>query len=109
MIYSESINLLLLDLGDIPVAVEDIGLGEPELSKVINAIIRTNGIVLGTGPTVSDKSTMFGACIRKIRSPKIIIITVEDPVEYEIPGINQCQVYSDIDMTFSNPFGSILR
>ncbi|MDR1458052.1 MAG: GspE/PulE family protein [Puniceicoccales bacterium] len=109
MVYGESISLRLLDLGDAPVAIEDMGLGESELKKVINAITRPHGIVLVTGPTGSGKSTMLGACIRKIRSPEIRVITVEDPVEYEIPGINQCQVQSDIGMTFASALRSILR
>jgi type II secretory ATPase GspE/PulE/Tfp pilus assembly ATPase PilB-like protein len=65
--------------------------------------------VLVTGPTGSGKSTMLGACIRKIRSPEVRVITVEDPVEYEIAGINQCQVQSDIGMTFASALRSILR
>ncbi|MDR2735733.1 MAG: GspE/PulE family protein [Puniceicoccales bacterium] len=109
MVYGESISLRLLDLGDAPVSIEDMGLGEPELKKIVNAITRPHGIVLVTGPTGSGKSTMLGACIRKIRSPEIRIITVEDPVEYEIAGINQCQVQSDIGMTFASALRSILR
>lgn len=107
--YGESISLRLLNLGEAPVQLEKMGLGEKEFDQVVNAITRPHGIVLVTGPTGSGKSTMLNACIRKIEDPEIRIITVEDPVEYEIAGINQCQVQSDIGMTFASALRSILR
>jgi type II secretory ATPase GspE/PulE/Tfp pilus assembly ATPase PilB-like protein len=85
------------------------GLGNKQLEQIVNAITRPHGITLVTGPTGSGKSTMLNACIHKIRAPEIRIITVEDPVEYEISGINQCQVQSDIGMTFASALRSILR
>ncbi|MDR2806877.1 MAG: GspE/PulE family protein [Puniceicoccales bacterium] len=107
--YGESISLRLLNLGEAPVELEGMGLGKKEFDQIVNAITRPHGIALVTGPTGSGKSTMLNACIRKIRDPEIRIITVEDPVEYEIPGINQCQVQSDIGMTFASALRSILR
>ncbi|MDR0740172.1 MAG: GspE/PulE family protein [Puniceicoccales bacterium] len=107
--YGESISLRLLNLSEAPVELEGMGLGQKQLEQIINAISRPHGIVLVTGPTGSGKSTMLNACIHKIRDPEIRIITVEDPVEYEIAGINQCQVQSDIGMTFASALRSILR
>lgn len=107
--YGESVSLRLLNLGEAPVQLEKMGLGAKEFDQVVNAITRPHGIVLVTGPTGSGKSTMLNACIRKIEDPEIRIITVEDPVEYEISGINQCQVQSDIGMTFASALRSILR
>jgi type II secretory ATPase GspE/PulE/Tfp pilus assembly ATPase PilB-like protein len=107
--YGESISLRLLNLSEAPVELEGMGLGQKQLEQIINAISRPHGIVLVTGPTGSGKSTMLNACIHKIRDPEIRIITVEDPVEYEISGINQCQVQSDIGMTFASALRSILR
>ncbi|MDR2200540.1 MAG: GspE/PulE family protein [Puniceicoccales bacterium] len=107
--YGESVSLRLLNLNEAPVELESMGLGEKQLEQITNAIQRPYGIVLVTGPTGSGKSTMLNACIRKIRDPEIRIITVEDPVEYEIEGINQCQVQADIGMTFASALRSILR
>jgi type II secretory ATPase GspE/PulE/Tfp pilus assembly ATPase PilB-like protein len=107
--YGESISLRLLNLSEAPVELEGMGLGQKQLEQIVNAISRPHGIVLVTGPTGSGKSTMLNACIHKIRDPEIRIITVEDPVEYEISGINQCQVQSDIGMTFASALRSILR
>jgi type II secretory ATPase GspE/PulE/Tfp pilus assembly ATPase PilB-like protein len=107
--YGESISLRLLNLSEAPVELEGMGLGQKQLDQIVNAISRPHGIVLVTGPTGSGKSTMLNACIHKIRDPEIRIITVEDPVEYEISGINQCQVQSDIGMTFASALRSILR
>ncbi|MDR1366550.1 MAG: GspE/PulE family protein [Puniceicoccales bacterium] len=107
--YGESISLRLLNLSEAPVELDGMGLGQKQLDQIVNAISRPHGIVLVTGPTGSGKSTMLNACIHKIRNPEIRIITVEDPVEYEIAGINQCQVQSDIGMTFASALRSILR
>lgn len=107
--YGESVSLRLLNLSGAPLTLDNMGLGEKELEQIKNAVNMPHGIVLVTGPTGSGKSTMLGACIREICDPEIRIITVEDPVEYEIPGINQCQVQSDIGMTFASALRSILR
>ena len=107
--YGESVSLRLLNLSDAPLELEAMGLGAKELEQITNAINMPHGIILVTGPTGSGKSTMLGACIRGINHPDIRIITVEDPVEYEIAGINQCQVQSEIGMTFASALRSILR
>jgi type II secretory ATPase GspE/PulE/Tfp pilus assembly ATPase PilB-like protein len=107
--YGESISLRLLDQGSAPLTLEDLYLSPKEYQRIEFAIRKPHGIILVTGPTGSGKSTTLGACVRKIRCPELRIITVEDPIEYEIAGINQVQVQSDIGMTFASALRSILR
>ncbi|MDR2419794.1 MAG: GspE/PulE family protein [Puniceicoccales bacterium] len=107
--YGESISLRLLDQGSAPLTLEDLCLSPKEYQRLEYAIKKPHGIILVTGPTGSGKSTTLGACVRKIRCPELRIITVEDPIEYEIAGINQVQVQSDIGMTFASALRSILR
>ncbi|MDR0444764.1 MAG: GspE/PulE family protein [Puniceicoccales bacterium] len=109
VVYGESISLRLLDQGSAPITLEDLYLSPKEYQRIEFAIKKPHGIILVTGPTGSGKSTTLGACVRKIRSPELRIITVEDPVEYEVVGVNQVQVQSDIGMTFASALRSILR
>jgi type II secretory ATPase GspE/PulE/Tfp pilus assembly ATPase PilB-like protein len=107
--YGESISLRLLDQGSAPLTLEDLCLSPKEYQRIEYAIKKPHGIILVTGPTGSGKSTTLGACVRKIRCPERRIITVEDPIEYEVVGINQVQVQADIGMTFASALRSILR
>lgn len=107
--FGESVSLRLLNQGGERLTLEQLGL-LPEDQKRVEPIIRKpHGIILVTGPTGSGKSTTLGAFIRSIRSPERRILTVEDPIENEIEGVNQTQVQPEIGLTFANALRHILR
>lgn len=107
--YGESISLRLLSQGNRPVTLEELGLSKDDLKIIDQNIHKPHGIILVTGPTGSGKSTSLSAFVRRIRTPERRIITVEDPVEYEIEGVNQSQVHSEIGFTFASALRHILR
>ena len=107
--YGESISLRLLAQGSQPVTLEELGLMERDLEIIDQNIHKPHGIILVTGPTGSGKSTSLSAFVRRIRTPERRIITVEDPVEYEIDGVNQSQVHSEIGFNFASALRCILR
>ena len=84
-------------------------LGRPTSERFREAITRPHGMILATGPTGSGKSTTLYTALRAVANPKINVITVEDPVEYRIAGINQVQVNNRAGLTFANALRSILR
>ena len=107
--YGESIVMRILDPKSIQVKLEDIGI-EPFLFSVIEQeIAKPNGLILVTGPTGSGKTTTLYAFLRKIYSPEIKIITIEDPVEYHLTGITQTQVNDEKGYTFLEGLRSALR
>jgi general secretion pathway protein E len=105
----ESIVLRLLDRSNVVLDIEKLGLGGPLLKRVNELLDMSHGILLVTGPTGSGKTTTLYACLCKINTPDLKIITVEDPVEYQIPGINQIPVNPKIDLTFATGLRAILR
>lgn len=107
--YGESVVMRLLDRSKALLSLDQIGFEDRNLVAVKDLITKSHGIILVTGPTGSGKSTTLYAALSQINHPDIKIITVEDPVEYQIHGINQVQVNSKIDMTFSQALRSILR
>ena len=107
--YGESVSLRLLNQKSKPLSMRELGLQEnEEEEKVTRTLAAPHGIVLVTGPTGSGKSTSFTAFIRLINRPERRIITVEDPVEYEVPGVNQTQVHADIGLTFAHSLRAVL-
>lgn len=90
--YSESIVLRLLNPKNIGVPLEELGIPPKLLSIILKEIDKPNGMVLTTGPTGSGKTTTLYAFLKKIHSPTVKIITIEDPIEYHLPGIVQTQV-----------------
>jgi general secretion pathway protein E len=107
--FGERIVLRLLDKRSIFFSLEEIGLSKDKL-KVMNRLIRgANGIILVTGPTGSGKTTTLYASLDKINSPDKNIITIEDPVEYQLQGIGQIQINPKIGLTFANGLRSIVR
>jgi type II secretory ATPase GspE/PulE/Tfp pilus assembly ATPase PilB-like protein len=105
--YGESIVMRLLDPSSIGTPLEDLGM-EPDLQRIVEAEIRKpNGMLLTTGPTGSGKTTALYACIKKVHSEGVKIITIEDPVEYHLPGIVQTQVGKEY--TFIGGLRSALR
>ncbi len=107
--YGESCVMRLLDRSKVLQTLDTIGFYQEDLETIRELIHKSHGILLVTGPTGSGKTTTLYACLTEINEPDVKIITVEDPVEYQIPGINQCQVNPKIDMTFGAALRSILR
>lgn len=108
-IYGESTVLRILDKSSIVLDIEKLGFPEDTLKGFRTLIERPHGIILVTGPTGSGKTTTLYCALEKINSPEKKIITVEDPVEYQLRGINQIQVKPAIGLTFANALRSIVR
>ena len=105
----ESVTIRLLDRSSVLLGLADIGFANDHLAQIRSIIARPHGILLVTGPTGSGKTTTLYACLSEINSPDINILTVEDPVEYQLEGISQTQVNSKIDLTFASGLRSFLR
>ena len=108
-VHGESVVMRILDKSSIRVSLEDLRMGPTIGPQWQELIRRANGIVLVTGPTGSGKTTTLYATINEISSPEVNVITVEDPVEYQLEGIKQIQVNAKIDLTFAVVLRSILR
>ncbi len=107
--HGESIVMRLLDRSSVLLSLEDLGLFGKKLETINSLIHRPHGILLVTGPTGGGKTTTLYAALERINSPDKKIITIEDPVEYQILGINQIQVNTKVNLTFANGLRSILR
>jgi len=105
----ETVTIRLLDRSSVLLGLADIGFADDHLVTIRDIIARPHGILLVTGPTGSGKTTTLYACLSEINSPDINILTVEDPVEYQLEGISQTQVNSKIDLTFASGLRSFLR
>jgi general secretion pathway protein E/type IV pilus assembly protein PilB len=109
MVHGEGIVMRILDKGRMDFSLQKLGM-EPKLYKTFKELIALpHGIVLVTGPTGSGKTTTLYSALVEIRDDTTKIITTEDPVEYQLPGISQIQVHSKIGLTFSASLRSILR
>jgi general secretion pathway protein E len=108
-IHGESIVLRILDKSSIVLDVQKLGFSGDTLEDFQGLIQSPHGIILVTGPTGSGKTTTLYCALEKINSPDLKIITVEDPVEYQLKGINQIQVKPAINLTFANALRSIVR
>jgi len=108
-IHGEKLAMRLLDKSARLYTLEELGLAGKGLKVVIDNIDKPFGIILSTGPTGSGKSTTLYAILNRISTAAVNIITLEDPVEYEIPGINQCQIKPKVGFTFANGLRSVLR
>jgi type II secretory ATPase GspE/PulE/Tfp pilus assembly ATPase PilB-like protein len=107
--YGESVSLRLLNQKNQPLSMEELGMLKSDQNRIKRVLDLPYGIILVTGPTGSGKSTSLTAFIRQINSPGRRIITVEDPVEYEVEGVNQTQVHTEIGFTFASALRHILR
>jgi general secretion pathway protein E len=105
----ERITIRLLDRENILHDLADIGFGDDHLKAMDELIHRPHGILLVTGPTGSGKTTTLYAALSKINSPDLNILTIEDPVEYQLDGISQVAVNDKIDLTFATGLRSFLR
>jgi len=107
--FGERVVLRLLDKSSVLLGLEDVGLSPDQLEAMEDLIHRANGILLVTGPTGSGKTTTLYGALSRINSPDKNIITIEDPVEYQLWGIGQIQVNPKIGLTFANGLRSVLR
>ena len=107
--HSESVVLRILDRQSIEFGLTELGLTDDNFELFQRMIHKPHGIILATGPTGSGKTTTLYACLKEINTPQVKIITLEDPVEYELEGINQIQVNPDIEFTFADGLRHILR
>ena len=107
--FGERVVLRLLDHGSQVLQLEDIGLAADLLHQLDVMIRKSHGIFLVTGPTGSGKTTTLYAALTRLNNREKNIITVEDPIEYQLPGVGQIQVNAKIDLTFANGLRSILR
>ena len=108
-IYAESISLRLLNQKKEAYTMDRLGMSADEQRQIVNILDYPHGIILVTGPTGSGKSTSLNAFLRKINSTDLRIITIEDPIEYEVPGVNQMQVRPEIGLTFADALRHVLR
>lgn len=109
MIHGEGLVMRVLDKSSMVFDLESLGMSPAIYQKFSEIIDFPHGIILVTGPTGSGKTTTLYSSLMQIRSPSNKIITTEDPVEYQLDGINQIQVHSKIGLTFANSLRSILR
>jgi type II secretory ATPase GspE/PulE/Tfp pilus assembly ATPase PilB-like protein len=107
--YGEKAVIRILNKQEAFISLEDIGFSDDNLKVVRSFIRRPQGMILLTGPTGSGKTSTLYACMSEIRSDEANLITVEDPVEYELPGINQVQINEKVGLTFPFILRSILR
>ncbi len=107
--HGQSVVMRILDRDNIKVGLRDLGFGEEDWRRFSGLIKRPNGILLVTGPTGSGKTTTLYAALNELNRPDVKIITAEDPVEYYLPGINQCEVRAKIGMTFARIIRAMLR
>jgi general secretion pathway protein E len=108
-LFGESVVMRILDSESITFDLDHLGFPKNNLQAFENLIARPHGIILVTGPTGSGKTTTLYSALNKINAPDKKIITVEDPIEYQLHGVNQVQVKSAIGLTFANTLRSILR
>lgn len=107
--HGERLVLRLLDRARGLMTLEDLGMKAEEKERLENLIRRPNGMILFTGPTGSGKSTSLYAILQELARPEVNVITVEDPIEYDLPGVGQVQVNEKAGLTFANTLRSILR
>jgi type II secretory ATPase GspE/PulE/Tfp pilus assembly ATPase PilB-like protein len=108
-IYAESVSLRLLNKRKEAYTMDILGMSAAEQAQIGKVLDYPHGLVLVTGPTGSGKSTSLNAFLRKINSPDLRIVTIEDPIEYEVPGANQMQTRPEIGLTFAGALRHVLR
>jgi general secretion pathway protein E len=108
-LHGESVVMRLLDRGDVPLDFAALGFQGSVLEAFERLLARPHGIILVTGPTGSGKTTTLYAALTRLNTPDKKILSVEDPVEYQLDGINQIPIRPNIDLTFANALRAILR
>ena len=107
--YGEKVTIRILNPATAQLNPEDLGFSHKDLKYLTRAIEMPQGIILVTGPTGSGKSSTLYACLNKLNSPEVNIVTVEDPVEFDVAGINQVKINPSAGITFAKGLRSILR
>lgn len=107
--HGEAVVMRILDKESLNLDLTELGFYDDDKGAIENLISQPDGIVLVTGPTGSGKSTTLYSCLNYLNTPDRKIITVEDPVEYQLSGINQVQVHNEVGMTFSAGLRAMLR
>jgi type IV pilus assembly protein PilB len=107
--YGEKIVIRILDKSALTGSIDQMGMDEGTLDKFKKAIDAPHGMILVTGPTGSGKTTTLYSVLQELNNPQYNIVTVEDPIEYELSGINQVSVRNDIGLDFASALRSILR
>jgi len=108
-LHGEKVVLRLLDQSKLNLDLNALGLEKPDLERILSALENPYGMILATGPTGSGKTTTLYSALQYLNTPFVNIVTVEDPVEYHLSGINQMQIKEDIGLTFSTGLRSFLR
>jgi type IV pilus assembly protein PilB len=108
-VHGEKIVIRLLDKGALSGSIQQLGMDEYTLHQFQKAIEAPHGMILVTGPTGSGKTTTLYSVLQELNNPEYNIVTVEDPIEYQLPGVNQVAVKGDIGLDFANALRSILR
>lgn len=108
-LFGEKAVLRLLNQSGLALHLTNIGLDQPDLDRVTTALENPYGMILVTGPTGSGKTTTLYSALQFLNTPQMNIVTVEDPVEYQIQGINQLQIHEDIGLNFSTGLRAFLR
>ena len=109
VVWGEQVVIRLLDKSGTSLKLEDMGYRGRALRAIKSGLERTNGMILTSGPTGSGKSTSLYALLQEVKTDGVNIVTLEDPVEYKMEGVNQIQVNADVGLTFANGLRSILR
>lgn len=109
VIWGEQVTIRLLDKSGTTLKLEDLGYVGRSLKTIRNGLKKKHGMILTSGPTGSGKTTSLYALIQEIFSDEINIVTLEDPVEYKMNGVNQIQVHAEVGLTFATGLRSILR
>src|SRR5256886_15234120 len=107
--HGESVVMRILDKGGVALDFKRLGFEDDTLKVFLDVLLEPHGILLVTGPTGSGKTTTLYTALDRLNNPDVKSLTVEDPVEYQMPGINQIQVKPQIDLTFANALRSIVR
>jgi len=108
-VFGEKIVMRILDKANLSSSLASLGLDEVAYNAMSYAIAQPHGIILVTGPTGSGKTTTLYSCLQELNKPDVNIVTCEDPVEYQLEGINQVQIRTEIGLTFGAALRSILR
>ncbi|MCP4650983.1 MAG: Flp pilus assembly complex ATPase component [PVC group bacterium] len=108
-LYGEGVSIRLLTKSMILLGVDQLGLSKDMVDQLKGILQKTNGMVLVTGPTGCGKTTTLYSCLNYLNTSQVNIITLEDPVEYQLEGVNQIQINPQADLVFSSGLRSILR
>jgi type IV pilus assembly protein PilB len=107
--FGESVVMRVLDRGNVSLDLDKLGMRDEDLNIIRQLINKPNGICIVTGPTGSGKTTTLYSALRELNSPTSKLITAEDPVEYDIDGVIQCQIRTEIELTFGRILRAMLR